>query len=221
MGYIKSIHNLLFPTTNLCYLCKETPDSINNYICDDCFSRLEIIHREIKLDSQFIKKAYYTLIYNRYMREIIGDYKFNGKSYLYKPLGWLMIRTIEEKNIIDDIDIIIYMPSHRIKEAKRGYNQSELLATYIGKQLDIKVSHNNLVKIRHTKDQNKLNRVERLHNLSNSFKVKNKEEIRDKRILLIDDIITTGTTMEECSKELIKKEAREVTGLALTSSKKL
>ena len=221
MEYIKSIHNLLFPTNNLCYLCKETTELINDYICDDCFSRLEIIHREIKLDAPFINTGYYTLIYNRYMRKIIGDYKFNGKSYLYKPLAELMLRTIKEKKIIESVDLILYMPAHRRKEAKRGYNQSELLATYIGKQLNIEVSHNNLIKIRHTKDQNKLDRIERLNNLSNSFKVKSKEEIRDKRILLIDDIITTGTTMSECSKELIKNEARVVYGLALTSSKKL
>lgn len=221
MEYIKSIHNLLFPTDKLCYLCRERQDLINDYICDDCLRRLEFVHRRVRLDSPFINTAHYTLIYNRYMREIIGDYKFNGKSYLYKPLGQLMLRTIEEIGIIDNIDLIMYIPSHRLKEAKRGYNQSELLATYIGKQVDIKVSHNNLVKTRPTKEQNKLNRAERLYNLSNSFKVKNKEEIRDKRILLIDDIITTGTTMEEASKELIKKEAREVHGLALTSSKKL
>lgn len=221
MEYIKSIHNLLFPTNSLCYLCKETTELIVPYICDDCLSRLEFIHREVKLDSPFINTAYYTVIYNRYMREIIADYKFNGKSYLYKPLAELMLRTIRGKRLIESVDLIMYMPSHRRKEAKRGYNQSELLATYIGKQLNVKVSHNNLIKVRHTKDQNKLDRVQRLSNLTNSFQVKRREEIQDKRILLIDDIITTGATMSECSKELIKNEARIVYGLCLTSSKRL
>ena len=221
MEYIKSIQHLLFPTRNLCYLCRETSDVIHDYICDDCFSRLEFVHREISIDSPYIITAYYTAIYNRYMREIISDYKFNGKSYLYKPLGDLMLRTIEEKGLIEDIDLIMYLPSHRRKEAKRGYNQSELLATYIGKQLNIEVSHNNLIKIRHTKDQNKLNRHERLKNLNDSFKIRDRREIGNKSILLIDDIITTGSTMSECSKELIKNEARAVYGLALTSSKKL
>lgn len=132
-----------------------------------------------------------------------------------------MLKTIYEKDISKDIDLIMYIPSHRRKEAKRGYNQSELLATFIAKKLDIEVSHNNLSKIKHTKDQNKLNRVERQENLLGSFKLKNREEIKDKRILLIDDIITTGSTMKECSRVLINNEAREVIGLALTSSKKL
>lgn len=221
MEYIKSISSLLFPTKNLCYLCKETKTSLNDYICGDCLQFLEIIHREIKLDSPFITTAYYTLIYNRYMREIVADYKFNNKSYLYKPLGMLMLKTIYEKDISKDIDLIMYIPSHRRKEAKRGYNQSELLATFIAKRIDIEVSHNNLSKIKDTKDQNKLNRIERQENLLGSFKLKNREEIKDKRILLIDDIITTGSTMEECSRVLINNGAREVIGLALTSSKKL
>lgn len=221
MEYIKTIRNLLFPTNNLCYLCKETNDKIVDYVCEDCLGRLEFVHKEVGLDSPYITKAYYSLIYNRYMREVISDYKFNGKSYLYKPLAKLMLKTIEEKKLVGDIDIIMYLPSHRRKEAKRGYNQSELLANYIGEELGLEVSHNNLVKIRHTKDQSKLNRHERLSNLSNSFKIKDREEIRNKKILLIDDIITTGATMGECSKELIKNEARQVYGLALTSSKKL
>ena len=223
MEYIKAINNLLFPTRNLCYLCMETKtkDSLNNFICKGCYDFLEIVHRKADLDLPSIGEAYYTLIYNRYMRDIVADYKFNGKSYLYKPLAQLMLGTIKKRDLQKDIDIIMYMPSHRRKEAKRGYNQAHLLATYIGKDLDIKVSHNNLIKVRHTKDQNKLNRSERLTNLNNSFRVKDKEEIRDKRILLIDDIITTGATMEESSKELIKNEAKEVLGLALTSSRKL
>ncbi len=132
-----------------------------------------------------------------------------------------MLKTIYEKDISKDIDLIMYIPSHRRKEAKRGYNQSELLATFIAKRIDIEVSHNNLSKIKDTKDQNKLNRIERQENLLGSFKLKNREEIKDKRILLIDDIITTGSTMKECSRVLINNEAREVIGLALTSSKKL
>lgn len=221
MDYIKTISALLFPTRNLCYLCMETKESLDEHICKDCLDFLEMIHREVQLDSPFINKAYYTLIYNRYMREIVADFKFNQKSYLYKPLANLMIKTIEEKNLVNDIDLISYIPSHRRKEAKRGYNQAELLATYIGKELSIKVSHNNLIKLKHTRDQNKLHKFERHKNLIDSFRVKNRDEFRNKRILLIDDIITTGATMEECSKELIKNEARTVIGLALTSSKKL
>lgn len=222
MEFLKSIKNLFFPARGLCYLCREnSPGKEYAHICQDCFNLLEPVHKEIDIDSAFLTKIYYTLVYNRYMRDIIRDYKFHGKSYLYKPLGELMLRTIEAKSLGEGIDLILYMPAHRRKEAKRGYNQAELLATYIGKELEIEVSHNNLVKTRYTKEQNKLSKLERMTNLRGAFTIRNREGIRGKRILLIDDIITTGTTMDEASRILIKNEAREVLGLALTSSRKL
>lgn len=220
MRYIKVIHNLLFPTKNLCYACKQEYDHIEKFLCNNCQEFLEILNRELEISSPYINKVYYSLIYNRFMREIIKDFKFNGKSYLYKPLGELMIGTIRERGLYD-MDIILYIPSHRRKEAIRGYNQSELLARYISKDLDIPISHNNLIKIRHTKDQSSLDRYNRQDNLKDAFKLKNKDEILNKKILLVDDILTTGSTMMECSEILIKNKAREVVGLALTSSKKL
>ncbi len=121
----------------------------------------------------------------------------------------------------DKIEAIIFVPVHRRKEALRGYNQSELLGSYIAKRLDIPLLDKHLIKTRWTVEQNKLDKMERRKNLKDSFKAINLEDFKDKEILLIDDIITTGTTMEECGKILLESGARKVYGLALTSSMKL
>lgn len=200
-------------------MCKEKSGLTNKYICKDCLSNLEIIHEEISINSAYISKAYYSLHYNRYAREMIKEYKFNGKNYLYKPFAEFMIDTIKDKNLGDYIDLIAYIPAHRRKDALRGYNQAELLAGYIAEKLKKPLSKNNLVKVRWTENQSNLNKVDRVVNLKDSFHIKNPEEIIGKKILLIDDIITTGATMEECSRVLMNNGAREVIGLALTSSK--
>lgn len=220
MKYIRPIYNLLFPTKDLCYFCKEQYEDIEGFLCSNCRSFIEVLNREIEMGSPYIKKAYYSIIYNRFAREMVKDYKFNGKSYLYKPLGKIMVDTIIDKGLYN-IDMIFYVPSHRRKEAIRGYNQSELLAKFIAKSIKIPLSSNNLIKIRHTQDQNKLDGYNRRVNLKDAFKLRDKGEVYNKKILLIDDIITTGSTMMECSEVLIKNKAREVIGLALTSSKKL
>lgn len=200
-------------------MCKEKNGSINGYICKECFGNLEILDKDIDIDSPYLKKVYYSLSYNRFIREIVKDYKYNGKNYLYKPFGELMLKTIENKKIDKNIDAILYVPTHKRKQALRGYNQAELLANYISENLKKELLKDNLIKIKWTKEQSHSNKIDRIINLKDSFQIRNPEEISGKRILLIDDIITTGVTMDECSRVLINNGARKVIGLALTSSK--
>lgn len=200
-------------------MCKERNGIIKGYICKECYENIEILDREIKLDSPYLKKIYYSLSYNRFIREMMKDYKYNGKNYLYKPFGELMLKTIENKKIEKDIDLILYVPTHKRKEALRGYNQAELLANYISKNLDKPLLKDNLIKVRWTKEQSHSNKIDRIINLKDSFQIRNPKGIEGKKILLVDDIITTGVTMDECSRVLINNGAKEVIGLALTSSK--
>lgn len=211
--------SILFPTQNLCYMCKEKSNYISNYICSECRDRLEYTHREVDIGSDYIVKTYYSVFYNRFIKELVHRFKFNNKSYLYKPLAEIMLETIDELDIANDIDLILYVPIHRRKEAIRGYNQSELLAMFISNKTNKPLSKKNLIKHRWTREQNQLKKIERKDNLKDSFKIKNPNEIINKRILLIDDIITTGATFDECGKILKNSGAREVVGLALTSSK--
>lgn len=220
MEYIKSIHSLLFPSKNWCFFCKDHTIDITSYICHDCRGNLDVLNIEIELDSKVIERACYILGFNRFIKEMIYDFKFNGKSYLYKPLAQIMVDSIGSLNLASDIDLICFIPSHRRKEAIRGYNQSELLAKYISQKLDVNLSKDNLVKYRFTKEQNKLNRSQRMNNLEDSFKIKRPEEITGKNILMIDDIVTTGSTFIECAKVLKENGAKQITVLALTSSKK-
>ncbi len=223
MGFIKSIINILFPGEYICLFCRENSSGKENpkYICTSCMELLEVVNREANLELPDVEKIYYSLLYNKFIRKKFHAFKFQGKSYLYKPFGEILIDTIKIKNIDNKVQAITFVPAHRRKEALRGYNQSELLARYIAKRLDITLLDNHLIKIRWTTDQNKLGRVERKNNLKDSFKAINIEDFKGKEILLIDDIITTGTTMKECSKALVEKGAKKVYGLALTSSMKV
>lgn len=200
-------------------MCKERCGNINGYICKDCYDNLEIVHREITIDSPYINKAYYSLFYNRFIREMIRNYKFNGKNYLYRAFGEIMVDTIKINELDNYIDLIAYVPVHRRKEALRGYNQAELLASHIARQLDKPLLKSNLIKLKWTEDQSHSNKADRVVNLRNSFNIKNPNEIKGKKILLVDDIITTGATMEECSRVLKNNGAKDIIGLALTSSK--
>lgn len=221
MEYIKAINKLIFPSYNMCYFCREREEDIEKFICNDCREQLELVDRKIELESSDIEYVCYSLVYNKRIREVVKEYKFHKKSYLYKPLGNLMLDTAKTYNLRDEVDLIIYIPIHRRKEAIRGYNQCELIADLLAKELQINISHNNFYKKKNTKSQNKLDRLSRMENLKDSFDLKNPHEIENKRILLIDDIITTGSTMIESGRLLKRAGAKKVIGLALTSSKKI
>jgi len=210
--------NLLFPTKDLCFLCKTRINYVQGYICSDCKNALEFLNKEVNINSDFVDKTYFTLSYNKFTKELVHRFKFNNHSYLYKPLAILMSKTIVEKYIAD-IDLIMFVPIHWRKEAIRGYNQSELLANYISQLINIPISRKNLIKKRWTKEQNTLDRISRLKNLKDSFYIKNPSELYNKNILLIDDIITTGSTFDECSKVLKNNGVKSITALALTSNR--
>ncbi|HLS54020.1 MAG TPA: ComF family protein [Tissierellaceae bacterium] len=214
MEYLEAFHNLIFPTRNLCYFCMERDYKVEKYLCPSCRGHLEVVNKNITLNS-YVDEAYYSILYNRMARKIIKDFKFNGKSYLFKPLGEFLLDTL---NLIDiDYDKVYFVPAHRRKEAIRGYNQSELLAKYLAERVNKPLSKGNLIKVKHTKDQSKLDRIGRMKNLGGAFRIKNKRKVENKSILLIDDIITTGYTMMECGHVLKKAGAKKVVGLGVTS----
>jgi ComF family protein len=221
MGYAKSIKNILFPEEHICSFCRENMAKPLSYICPSCMELVEVLNREVNLNLPHVEKVYYSVLYNRFIREKVHAFKFQGKTYLYKPFGEILIDTIEANGLKSKIEAIIFVPIHRRKKALRGYNQSELLAFYVAKALNMPLLKGHLIKTKWTFEQNKLGKIERKINLKDSFKAVNIEDFKGKEILLIDDIITTGATMEECAKVLVENGAKKVYGLALTSSIKL
>lgn len=219
MGFIKDLGNILFQEKDICFFCRDEK-LYEGYICSSCKGLVEYLHMEVELGTPYVEKAYYSVFYNRFIKEKIHDYKYHGKSYLYKPFGHMLLETIEYYNLADELDVITFVPMYNKKEALRGYNQSKLMAEYVAEKLD-KPLCNCLIKTRHTKDQNKLGKIERQINLIDSFKIVNNTHLKSKKILIIDDIITTGATIRECGKVLVENGAKKVYGLAITSSMKL
>ncbi len=163
--------------------------------------------------------VYSVLDYNSFIKEHLHSYKYEFATYYYKIFGEIMLYEIKRKNLYNDIDYIIPVPLDKSKRAFRGYNQSELLGEYIGGKLGIKLLNDVLIKTKKTKDQHNLSEHERKKNLSNVFKLKNNEMIYDKNILILDDILTTGTTLKNCGKLIREGGAKSVYGLTLATGK--
>lgn len=211
------LFKLLFPTDNLCYCCKDVTPYLEGRLCIDCRDMLETLHRRFRIDDPAIGEIYGSVFYNSFVRNFVHDFKFNNKSYLYEPFAYIMHRTMI-LNDMGDFDIIIPVPIHWRKEAIRGYNQSLLLAQELSKRAGIPYDKKTLVKSRWTREQNRLSKFERESNLRDSFSVKDISKIIGKRILLVDDIFTTGNTMKACARVLMTSGAKSVAGLVFTTT---
>lgn len=99
-------------------------------------------------------------------------------------------------------DIILIVPISKQRKKERGYNQSELIAKEISKIISVKIAKNKIIKIKNIQPQSTLNKQQRAENIKQAYKLKNVENIKNKKILIFDDIYTTGSTVNECARIL-------------------
>lgn len=194
--------NLIYP--NVCGICDKIS---NNNICKKCELMINNIS-EYKIEyykNKNFTKHLYLFKYQGIIREKIIDYKFNDKPYLYKMFVEIILKNKKINNFFKNYDIIIPVPIHKKRNKHRGYNQSELIAKSIAKKTEnLEFINDCLIKKQNNKIQSSLKSFERKQNVIGAYELKNVEKLNKKKILLFDDIYTTGSTANECC-NILKK----------------
>lgn len=216
--------DFIYPKNISCILCNKPIKKINTYsLCKDCFKELNFIqdgcikcgkpiiyHSLEKLDlcgcsycfnkSFYFDKAISCIEYSDISKSMILGFKYKNKTYMAKYISNIMKEKLDLENI--KFDYITFVPLHKKRMRKRGFNQSEKIAKELGKMIDIPIL-DCIYRKSNTNRLYNLNRKERKIELKNAFLVKeNINYANDKNILLIDDIFTTGSTVNEISKLL-------------------
>ncbi len=216
--------SLLFP--RLCYACGNHLMRNEKLICTECLILIPRTnyHNEPgnPVEQLFwgrcrIEKAATFSFYNREsrIRSLIHNLKYKGIKEVGYELGKIYGVALKESDFTTDIDIIISVPLHPAKERIRGFNQSEIISQGISDSTGIPFDRNTLLRKNLSSTQTKKSRYERWTNVEGIFCVTDKTGIRDKHILLVDDVITTGSTVESCVTELLKTEGVRVSVVAL------
>ena len=201
----------------MCGICEKES---KNSLCYECRKKLQKEFKFTKVYSKYqnFSEQYYLFQYKNLIRNLILQMKFQKKIYLYKTIEYFFRNNQKNFEKLKKYDIIIVVPLSWKRKLQRGYNQSLLIAKIISNILQIKIESEILYKTKNIVPQSTLNKKERKENIKGAFKVKNIEKIRNKKILIIDDIYTTGSTLNECSRNLmrngIKKENIGVLTLA-------
>lgn len=205
-------HTLTPITEPRCKKCSKPMDNEEKEYCHDCKKNM---HHYISGCSVWV--------YDEAMKKSIADFKYKGrKEYSDYYVAKIIDKYSEYINRIHP-DVLVPIPIHRKKERQRGYNQADILAKGIGKKLSIPVSSHLLQRDKYTLPQKELSNTERLKNLEKAFSYSKKEyekiNLSIHKVMLIDDIYTTGSTIEACTKILNGQGIKEVYFLSLCIGK--
>ena len=219
------IQKLLFP--DYCLSCREEVESYG--LCGKCFKQIKFISTNCckfcshpfpyndsfekicaacLVDPPIFDKNLSAIEYNDMARNLIIKFKYQDQQILKKY--FINVMGYKAREIIEESDIICPVPMHWFKVLMRNYNQACILAKYISQNWQKDYIPDLLLKIKYTKPQVSLSGSARKKNISGSIKFNQKFDIKNKVILLIDDVFTTGSTLNECAKQLKKNGCKKV-----------
>lgn len=185
----------IYPTEAKCYVCNEEGNKI---ICDKCMKEIPKVNDLVRLEEfELMVCSYYSFI----IKDLVLRLKYKGDFHAGEILVLLLEERFRRQGI--DVDYITYVPVAKDALKKKEFNQCEFLAKELGKRLNIEVIQV-LKKKNKVKEQKSLTRDEREKNVSKAFKLTNNKSLEGKRVLLLDDVMTTGSTLKVCAKELKK-----------------
>ncbi|NLM75323.1 MAG: ComF family protein [Clostridiaceae bacterium] len=215
-GFAERLIRLLYPVKCMCCGVILREDTVLS-LCEACYKMLPRcecgFYETFRLP--YIDGLFSAFHYEQGIDKAIQEMKFKNQPGLAKTLAYILGEEYMKEPVFPPVDLIIPVPMHRSKKRQRGFNQAELLAERISGYLNIPLDKTSLVKVRNTKPQSSLARMQRLNNLENAFEIKNIWNIKDKNILLVDDVITTGTTIDTCGKILYESGAAKIYAMVL------
>jgi ComF family protein len=211
--YIEDFWFLLYP--HICEACGDVLHKNENIVCTKCLYDLPRTDYCIDLNNPIINlftgrmkiekaTALFTFHKGSRFRKLLHTLKYKNKPEIGILLGQELGAEMLKSNNFKDIDYIVPVPLHPKRKKQRGYNQSEKIAEGISQIMKIPVVSDCLVRKSETETQTKITKEERWRNVYGKFAITNSEILKKKHILLIDDVVTTGSTLEACGETLLK-----------------
>ena len=238
---IRQIAKIIFPDNIYCIRCASIIDSTRPYaLCDDCIRNFHwtnkktcdkcgklmeddgiyILCKDCRHDSHYFKKGFTCLMYGLYEKELVLAFKYGKQGYMGEKLADMMMDRMEpefENGL--NVDIVIPVPIHKKKLRQRGFNQAELMARPLSKKWGLPLDCKTLIRTKSTPAMSNLTPLQRRENIAGAFVIEKVKEgvVKDKSILLVDDVYTTGSTVDECSKVLLAAGAKDVYVITLAA----
>jgi ComF family protein len=215
------VNNFLdFFLPSFCSHCRTKLKTADNFICAECLQRIDVADIG-KIKSEFERKfkdknivfefiTHFIFERDRELQSLIHSLKYNNKFRIGVYLGKILAEANSDFFRSRKIDLIVPVPLHQLKKAERGYNQACYIAKGISSYTKIPHKEKILKRKRFTQTQTKLSLTEREENVRNAFHKRKYANVEGKNIFLVDDVITTGATINECGRTLLEGGANKV-----------
>ena len=221
--WLKAFFELFYP--NLCLTCGKNLPGTQKIICLSCTYKLPKtdyhLEKENPLTERFWGRlpiqsgtAMYHFVAGGHVQQLIHQLKYNYRKDIGILLGQFYGKMLIESVLFSTVDVIVPVPLHPKKEHIRGYNQSWMFAKGLALSMKKRSIKDGLKRVIHSNSQTKMTRAERLENVLKAFEINNPKSLEGKHVLLVDDVLTTGATLEACGQKIL---ALENTKLSLAT----
>ena len=225
LGFLSdTILDLFYP--NLCIVCEHRSYSRQELYCLDCQYQIHPTHMHRQLENAFTAHfkgraeiesgaALYYYIKGGRLQKAIELLKYKNRPEIGLRLGRFYGNIIKDSYPYNSIDLIVPVPLHPTRQIQRGYNQSAMISIGLSESLNVPWKEDLLIRNKITNTQTEKNRLERIRNMQLVFELTKPDELTNKHVLLVDDILTTGATLEACSAVLKKGKSVRISMLTL------
>lgn len=196
MKFIQTFLDLIFP--RFCHICQQRIFD-EKILCNECRKLLKFRNKVEHPSESSFQQAYAVYDFNPSIQKLIHEFKYNELKNIGVFLGEQAAEYIQSQKVFPHVDYIVPVPLHSVRKRFRGFNQSEVLTKTIAQKCKIPHLPHLIMRRRYTQTQTKLGRLARKQNVAGAFRCKSAEKVRGKSILLVDDVFTTGATVETIS----------------------
>lgn len=226
-NWLADFFQLFYP--NICAACGERLLTQEKVICTRCLVDLPRTNFHYEHDNPVSQlfwgrvnvqnaTALFRFQKGSRFQDLLHLLKYNGRQDIGEELGRQLGFELKKSELFNSVNVVIPVPLHPKREKKRGYNQAECIAKGIADSMGIEIQSRNMVRSVETQTQTKKSRIERWQNVDSIFKIKKPEKLNNKHILLVDDVVTTGATLEACAQAILKTEGVKVNIAALATA---